>query len=606
MRLKDCVSVGCGVLFIALLVGCGGGSGNSSDSKVTTDGADTPTDDVVQEVAAYDEVNDPGDIDESSDLPTDEDVALDVDDPPDTAPPEDVEPPTPVEHCEGLMLDKTPMNTDGPFGYYRHDLADDFKFYLLDGDPWVLSEHWTGCDVYVFITNTRSNSQLDPSSIWNRDVDTLLAMSPKNVHFFFMATRSVSSAVSDLKAMQGRVDEALAGLSPEDADYWLSRVHVGGAHFSKFTGWLKTIFTGAAHAYGFAIDRHQQIRLLGSFADVTRYKEELKAKEMWPWEANMGYAAHDVRQYNFEYLRNKKLAAEEGVTIVSPWSGEVLKHWVTTETEFPSAEEIAKFDTLEIDLTMDCPDPKKGEFGNCGAWDYLSHIYLQDSEDPEKWIEVARFITTYHREGRYLVDATPILAFLKDGGKRTLKYDISPQWNQQAYLTQMDFRFSNRNKGYRLTQAIELWKGASFNKAYNDNFETKTVDIPATAKHVALFAIITGHGMDTQNCAEFCNHQHFFTVNSKTYTKKHPAVGQQEGCISEIENGMVPNQGGTWWFGRGGWCPGQQVEPFVADVTAEVAAGESATLSYEGKLNGSTPPDNAGNIRMSSLLVIYE
>jgi hypothetical protein len=69
---------------------------------------------------------------------------------------------------------------------------------------------------------------------------------------------------------------------------------------------------------------------------------------------------------------------------------------------------------------------------------------------------------------------------------------------------------------------------------------------------------------------------------------------------------MVPNQGGTWWFGRGGWCPGQQVDPWVVDVTADVTPGETVTLSYEGKLNGNTPPDNAGKIRMNSWLVIYE
>jgi hypothetical protein len=199
-----------------------------------------------------------------------------------------------------------------------------------------------------------------------------------------------------------------------------------------------------------------------------------------------------------------------------------------------------------------------------------------------------------------------MLAFLKSGGQRKIKFSISPQWNQQAYLTQMDFRFQNTNKGYKPSSTQLLWNGAGFNSTYNGKFEPIVVDIPESAKRVELFAIITGHGMDTGNCAEFCDHHHFFTVNAKTYVKKHPEVGQQEGCISQIENGMVPNQGGTWWFGRGGWCPGQQVEPFVQDVTADVTPGGQATISYEAKLNGSPPPDNSGNINMSSYLVIYE
>ena len=83
-------------------------------------------------------------------------------------------------------------------------------------------------------------------------------------------------------------------------------------------------------------------------------------------------------------------------------------------------------------------------------------------------------------------------------------------------------------------------------------------------------------------------------------------MGQNEGCIGEIENGMTPNQGGTWWFGRGGWCPGQQVEPYVVDVTGDVTAGQTATISYKAMVNDSPPPDNAGNIRMVSYLVIHE
>jgi len=78
------------------------------------------------------------------------------------------------------------------------------------------------------------------------------------------------------------------------------------------------------------------------------------------------------------------------------------------------------------------------------------------------------------------------------------------------------------------------------------------------------------------------------------------------GCVDQIENGMVPNQGGTWWFGRGGWCPGQQVDPFIADATEAAPPGTTATITYNAKLNGQAVPDGSGNMRLSSWLVIYE
>jgi hypothetical protein len=254
---------------------------------------------------------------------------------------------------------------------------------------------------------------------------------------------------------------------------------------------------------------------------------------------------------------------------------------------------------------MDCADPSLGEFGNCGAWDYLSHLRLLD-DDGVTWHELGRFITTYHREGHYLVDATPMLAQLKQGGMRTLRYVLSPPWNMQAYLTRMDLRFSNRGRGASPSDATFLFAGGNFNTSYNDAYQPIDVPIAASAKKVELWAIITGHGAETFNCAEFCNHQHAFTVNGATYEKTHALAATNDGCIDEVDSGMVPNQGGTWWFGRGGWCPGQQVEPYVVDVTQDVTPGQNATVSYQGLLNGNPPPDSAGNIVMESWLVVYE
>ena len=50
-------------------------------------------------------------------------------------------------------------------------------------------------------------------------------------------------------------------------------------------------------------------------------------------------------------------------------------------------------------------------------------------------------------------------------------------------------------------------------------------------------------------------------------------MGKNDGCIAEDARGMVPNQSGTWWLGRGGWCPGEQVEPWIVDVTADAKPG---------------------------------
>ena len=72
-----------------------------------------------------------------------------------------------------------------------------------------------------------------------------------------------------------------------------------------------------------------------------------------------------------------------------------------------------------------------------------------------------------------------------------------------------------------------------------------------------------------------------------------------------VYDGVVPNQGGTWWFGRGGWCPGQRVDPFVADVTGDITPGSSISVSYQATQGGREPSDGMGNIEHRSWLIIH-
>jgi len=520
------------------------------------------------------------------------------------------EPEPELSFCQQHGWTDRPFDREGPYGEYRHNLAESFKVELIDGSDWKLRDNWSGCESVAILTNRMRVSALDSSSTWEstEDLAALVANSPRNVYYLFIASSSASSAQADQNDMQDRIDDVLAELDDDDYQWWTKRLLVVGEFADDLNNWVERVLDDDART-GFIIDRLQQIRFYGNFADVSRYDQALANAEAWPWEANLAYVTHEVRASNFRSDREERLSAQKNVTIVTAWQDEVLQGTVETDVVFPDPAAMTTFDTLEIDLTMDCPDPEQGESGHCGAWDYLSHIYVlnegQDGEEDDTWYEMARFITTYHREGRYVVDATPMLAELAQGGTRRLKFIVSPSWNEQAYLTRMDFRFRNAGKGYAPTEANWLWSGGSFNSEYNEGRESITVDIPADAARVELRAIITGHGMDAGNCAEFCNHQHEFTVEGDSWTKDHPAVGNDTGCIDEIENGMTPNQGGTWWFGRGGWCPGQQVEPTVYDVTDSAPAGSSVEVSYRGLLGGSTPPPNSGRIELSSWLVVY-
>ncbi len=504
--------------------------------------------------------------------------------------------------CEGPTPTGDPFD-DGAGGTDWRTLAADFTVPTLDGD-WSFKANWTGCDSYLFILDIPSNGTAQ--QLWQSSVDDLLAVLPDNVHLLF-GSYGVGTASADVSAMKARVDSAVAALAPSDQMKWKGRFHYITAPMRMMNNWVSTLLINHG-GITFGIDRLQRIRQTGLLEPVTGQQEPLE----------MDYLANEARYYNFEWTREQKLRAEKTPTIVHVLDGTTMDQ--IAYADFPDAATMKGFDTMELDLGMWCQDHDET---NCAQWDYIQDLVLCDPATlvdagvPDGGVApcssgtiMGRFITTYHREGRWVVDVSPLLAYLQDGGRRAFHYN-------SQYLNALDIRLSNSGKGGHPSSAVPLWNGEwNFDKTYNSNFMPQTVPIPADATRVQLFAFISGHGFgtDTENCAEFCDHEHRFTVGGVEYVKDFPDAGSEDGCLQEIDVGTVPNQYGTWPFGRGGWCPGLEVAPYVVDVTSNVTPGMDATLSYRGTFMGADfvpKPVNGNNggfgalIRLQSWLVFW-
>ncbi|MGB0640000.1 MAG: peptide-N-glycosidase F-related protein [Myxococcota bacterium] len=574
--------------------------------------------------------------------------------------------------CEQLDLPTTEFNPETVSIPRRHAPAGDFSVPLNDGSIWTLSEQWTGCESYIFLPHWLPVDDADTRSWWANGIRGLIERSPPNVHYFFVtAGGETDSSYADELATN--IAQELLGLDYDTRTWWENHLHVTAGPSDDFEpSLIRTAFVGAIGTYGVAIDRFQKIRTLGSMADVDAYDANLSNDGLWPYERRIREAGYQGAYYNFEAEREERLMAEDA-TIVEVLTGDVVSQFEDGVLVLPS--NIEDFDTLEIDVVMECPNTNGYELGNCGPWDYLAHMWLWEdppAEDARKdppdaadtgepmdgadtgepmdaadtgeptdeasdtgsvgdtgsgeesdtgdveeeeveddppptgrWLEMSRFITTYHRESRWVVDASHALAWLQEGGERTVRYEWAPSWNVQPTGVTTRFRFSNRGKGSKPTSHADLFTGGSFNTAYNER-EPIEVEIPADATKVELVAIITGHGMATRNCAEFCDHSHHFTVGDTEFTQTFDEPGEMSGCADTSGEGTVPNQAGTWWYGRGGWCPGREVEPFVVDVTDYVTTGETSSISYMAKLQGGDLIDDAGNIEMYSWLVFHQ
>ena len=153
----------------------------------------------------------------------------------------------------------------------------------------------------------------------------------------------------------------------------------------------------------------------------------------------------------------------------------------------------------------------------------------------------------------------------------------------------MKFRLYHNTDRQPTPQEFQpMWVGTiPFNPDFDDNTPPIVFEIPDNATKVEFVSYITGHGWGsngTYNCAEFCNSKHTFIVNGGVheFDTSYPEANDNNYCmeLETIIEGVVPNQWGTWGYGRAGWCPGQDVHPMVTDITDYVSIGDENVMQY--------------------------
>jgi hypothetical protein len=183
------------------------------------------------------------------------------------------------------------------------------------------------------------------------------------------------------------------------------------------------------------------------------------------------------------------------------------------------------------------------------------------------------------------------------------------------------------------TKSTFLFSGGTFDASYNKLHAPSLVKIPHDAVKVEIYSVISGHGWgtDNENCAEFCETEHAFSVRAAAAVDKLVYVAEDEhkyvhtltgagstlGCAQQVPLGVTPNQYGTWQYGRAGWCPGGAVRPWVVDATKGMRRGLESLVGYKGLYNstnyvprpcrgdGCNSGGTAPEIIMQSYMVAY-
>ncbi|KAJ9506816.1 hypothetical protein QJQ45_013569, partial [Haematococcus lacustris] len=123
---------------------------------------------------------------------------------------------------------------------------------------------------------------------------------------------------------------------------------------------------------------------------------------------------------------------------------------------------------------------------------------------------------------------------------------------------------------------VPLFQGGDVDADYNAR-PTLRVAVPPGAVKAVIMAVISSHGANSSDCAPgSCPTSHHFTVNGlQEHVASFEQEGQAWGCAQAVRWGAVPNGRGSWYHGRHGPCGGQQVMPWLADVSGLLLVGEA-------------------------------
>jgi hypothetical protein len=239
----------------------------------------------------------------------------------------------------------------------------------------------------------------------------------------------------------------------------------------------------------------------------------------------------------------------------------------------------------------------------CGSWDYTTRVLVRPPAHDT--LEIARIMTPYatdwltlNKTHDYVVDVTDYSPVLT--GNQSFQFDY------QGY-----------SWGFTITLVLEYIEGTppqdpiDVRNVYNGTYiygdaadpieshlSLKNLTAPATGT-VALKSLISGHGSDATNCAEFCQKWYRLFVNGTQRVQKSL-------WRDDCGRNQVYPQTGTWVYNRANWCPGAVVNPIVHQLTPITTPGSAFTLDIDMQpyAPGPVPPGGTrGSYIWSSQLV---
>lgn len=229
-------------------------------------------------------------------------------------------------------------------------------------------------------------------------------------------------------------------------------------------------------------------------------------------------------------------------------------------------QDLSGYKSILLNLDLHCPA------GGCDPWDQPGMLYIQKDNVT---YEILRYITPYGRAcGGWTFDLTDFKPIMQG---KTIFESIIRVWGASGWLVEMELILEPGTPEYEVTRIDRLWNEDYW--VYGDpdipyDFPSRTISILENTDKARIRMTVTGHGQgNTLNAAEFSEFTHHVWVDGN---ETFDMYLWNDDCD---QNPCSP-QSGTWQYSRAGWCPGQDVQPWVYNLDDYITQGENLDLEF--------------------------
>ncbi len=232
----------------------------------------------------------------------------------------------------------------------------------------------------------------------------------------------------------------------------------------------------------------------------------------------------------------------------------------------PLPDENTKYSQILMNISLACPA------GGCDPWDQPAKISLNKNGQT---YELARYITPYQIAcGPWTVDVTSFKSMLTGACNFESYIQV---WGPKGWLLTASLTYVEAPTIYPYQKITRLWENDNW--VYGDpgisyDLPMQTVTTNAQTQELEFRMTNTGHGQaNTDNAAEFSHKYHNVIANGSN-------VATHDLWKANCAQNTCANQQGTWLYSRAGWCPGQEVQPFMVNLTPQLTSGTDITVDY--------------------------